>query len=79
MYKRGEREREREVERETVERILLILEFLRRRSISIIIHNVCTFLKGTYDSMYITYSSGLGQTSLPFRQWCIQLSYCYYA
>ena len=47
------REGERDRKKETVERILVILEFLWRRSISIIIHNVCTFLKGTYDSMYI--------------------------
>ena len=63
------RERQRERERERfVERILLILYFLRQRNISIIIHNVCAFLKGTYDSMYITHTSVVGQTSLPFLQ-----------
>ena len=65
-YKREE-ERERERER-SVERILLILYFLWQRNISIIIHNVCAFLKGTYDLMYIIHTSVVGQTSLPFLQ-----------
>ena len=70
----GERERERNRVRERfVERILLILYFLRQRNISIIIHNVCAFLKGTYDSMYITHTSVVGQTSLPFLQQYIHL------
>ena len=77
------RERERERERERfVERILLILYFLRQRNISIIIHNVCAFLKGTYDSMYITHTSVVGQTSLPFLQYSvftyIIIMFCYY-
>ena len=54
IVRESKRERERERER-FVERILLILYFLRQRNISIIIHNVCAFLKGTYDSMYITH------------------------
>ena len=54
MIIKERRERERERER-SVERILLILYFLWQSNISIIIHNVCAFLKGTYDSMYITH------------------------
>ena len=50
MIVKERRERER-----SVERILLILYFLWQSNISIIIHNVCAFLKGTYDSMYITH------------------------
>ena len=50
MIVKERRERER-----SVERILLILYFLWQSNISIIIHNVSAFLKGTYDSMYITH------------------------
>ena len=72
MIIKERRERERERER-SVERILLILYFLWQSNISIIIHNVCAFLKGTYDSIYITHTSVVGQTSLPFLQQYIHL------